>query len=208
MVGLKASILSSLLILIIIVAYIMFIYQQTEFQKPKPIREGTYLIYTFTTVRKGSKEFHPSPQTVTGQLSIKVVSVKGDIVTVRYTILSKNFTEHFILKVNVSENIAYDFQEKKLGLWIYWVNIQNIHRIFEDYSMTCNITLQHMAISVVGKASKKHLVIQCSQNNTALFYDYKTGILLKAYNYSENILRAYGVTGVRNLELVKTNIEV
>lgn len=208
MVGLKASVISSLLILILIVAYVMFIYQQTEFQKPRLIREESYLVYSFTIVEKGSKEFHTSSQIIAGQLSIKVISVEGDIVTVRYTITSKGFAESYVLKVNVSENIAYDFQEKKLGLWIYWVNIQNIHQIFKDYPVTCNITLQYMPISTVNEAPEKHLVIQCSQNNAILFYDYKTGILLKAYNYSENILKAYGVADICNLELVETNIEV
>lgn len=208
MVGLKASILSSLLILILIVAYVMFIYQQTEFQKPKLIREESYLIYSFTIVRKVGEEFHTSSQIATGQLSIKIISIKGDIVTVRYTVSSKVFTESYVLKVNVSENIAYDFQGKKLGLWIYWVSVQNIHQIFKEYPLTCNITLQYMSISTASGISKKHLVIQCSQNNATLFYDYKTGILLKAYNYSENILRAYGIADICNLELVETNITV
>ncbi len=208
MVGLKASIISSLLILILIVAYVMFIYQQTGFQKPRLICEESYLVYSFTIVRKGSKDFHTSSQIIAGQLSIKVISIEEDIVTVRYTISSKGFAESYVLKVNVSENIAYDFQEKKLGLWIYWVNIQNIHQIFKDYPVTCNITLQYMPVSTAGGTLEKHLVIQCSQNNAVLFYDYKTSILLKAHNYSENILRVHGVADICNLELVETNIEV
>jgi len=192
MVGLKTSTLLSLLVLVLIVAYVIFTYQQTQIPRYEILRKGTYLTYSLTTsCCNGTPE-------ITGQLSVKIINITESKVYVYCAITLNGYSNSLTLSVDIRNNKIYELGENLEKPWMYWISIENFLELKKFFG-ECNVTLGYEPISVAGGMFEKYYIIQC--RDSTLMYDYEIGILLKAYNYSDYVLEKLGVSSLCNIKL-------
>jgi len=194
MVGLKASTLLSLLVLVFIVAYVILTYQQTQIPKYEILREGTCLTYYLTV------SYCNRTSEITGQLNVKIINITEDKVYIYCTIMLGELSNSLTLSIDTRNNEVYELEENTGKLWMYWINIGNLLEL-EKFFGKCNVTLGREAISVANRMFERYYIIQC-QNGT-LAYDCETGILLKAHNYGDYVLKKLGVSSPCNIKLLE-----
>jgi len=191
MVGLKASTLLSLLVLVSMVAYVIFTYQQMQILKHEILREGSCLTYSLTT-------FYNEASEIVGQLSVRIINITKGRVHIYCTIMLGELSNSLTLSVDTRNNEIYELEENTGKLWMYWIGTGNFLEL-EKFFGKCNVTLGRGAISVANRIFEKYYIIQCQ--NATLVYDYETGILLKAHNYSDYVLKKLGVSSPCNIKL-------
>jgi len=196
--GLRTSILLSLLVLVFIVAYIVFIHYQTQVPENVLLHEGTQLTYYLVMLGYNNV----CACRVAGQLSIEIINITDNKAYVRYAISVSDISESLILKVDLAKNRVYENSNAEEP-WRYWINTGNILELRKAFEK-CNVTLKHKPVSIAGELFEKYYVIRCSADVT-LMYDYETGILLKANNYKDHVLEELGITNPCYIELFKIN---